>query len=289
MRPLVVAALTTLLVPDLPPMPIAAWRAIKRLPEGEILEFARLRLPGVDRKLIKDRLDRISEFEEALHKLSEAGIAFVTEFEYDFPQLWVERLGDRVPPYLFVAGNVALLNASAVGVVGSREVDSVGLGFSRQIAEETVKLGHAVISGGAKGVDEIAMQAAVAKGGSAVGVLAESLVRQMKKWNLDSGQICLCTPFAPDLGFQVGNAMARNKLIYAGSLATVVVSSAEGTGGTWSGATEAIKGRLCPVLVRAGGGEGNPAIIKQGGVAIAKAPDLHDLLKSATRVQESLL
>jgi predicted Rossmann fold nucleotide-binding protein DprA/Smf involved in DNA uptake len=111
----------------------------------------------------------------------------------------------------------------------------------------------------------------------------------MKKWDLESGQVCLCTPFSPDLGFQVGNAMGRNKLIYAGSLATVIVASELESGGTWSGATEALKGNLCPVLVRPEGGRGAAALIKQGGVAIPRASDLGDLLKSATRVQESLL
>ncbi len=88
----------------------------------------------------------------------------------------------------------------------------------------------------------------------AIGVVADSLMKQMKKWDLESGQVCLCTPYAPGHWFPVGNAMARNRLIYAGSQATVVVASDLDSGGTWAGATEALKGNLCPVLVRQGGG-----------------------------------
>lgn len=289
MRPLVVVALTSQLLPDLSPMPGAAWRAIKRLPESEILPFARLRLPGSDAELMQRRLDRLEEYEEAINRLIDAGISLVTEFEVDFPQLWIEKLGDKSASHLFVAGNLALLNAPAIGVVGSREVDTSGMGFGNEIAAECVRLGYTVISGGAKGVDEIAMKAAIAAGGSAVGILAESILKHMKKWDLDSGQLCLATPFAPDLGFLVGNAMARNKLIYSGSVATVVVSSAFESGGTWAGATEALKQNLCPLLVRDVGIDGNLGLVRLGGTKIGRVGELEGLLKSATPVQGNLL
>jgi len=67
------------------------------------------------------------------------------------------------------------------------------------------------------------------------------------------------------------------------------VASELESGGTWAGATEALKGNLCPVLVRPQGGRGAPALIKQGGVAISSASELGGLMKSATRIQESLL
>lgn len=289
MRPLVVVALTSQLLPDLAPMPGAAWRAIKRLPESEILPFARLRLPGSDAELMQRRLDRLEEYEEAIGRLSEAGISLVTEFEVDFPQLWIQRLGDKTASHLFVAGNLALLNTPAIGIVGSRDVESLGTLFSNEVAAESVRLGYNVISGGAKGVDEVAMRAAISSGGSAVGILAESILKHMKKWDWDSGNVCLATPFAPDLGFLVGNAMARNKLIYAGSQATVVVSSALESGGTWAGATEALKQNLCPLLVRDVGIDGNQALVKLGGTRIRRAGELEGLLKSATPVQGSLL
>lgn len=289
MRQAVVVALTSQLLPDLAPMPGAAWRAIKRLPESEILPFARLRLPGSDAELMQKRLDRLEEYETAISRLSEIGIGLVTEFEGDFPQLWIERLGDKTASHLFVAGDPALLNSKSIGIVGSREVDSAGMAFSREVARESVKLGYNVISGGAKGVDEIGMREAVEAGGAAVGILAESLLKQMKRWDVESGKVCLATPFAPDMGFQVGNAMARNKLIYAGSTATIVVSSALESGGTWAGATEAIKQNLCPLLVRDAKLDGNQALVKLGGSRIRNASELEHALQTATPVQGSLL
>jgi predicted Rossmann fold nucleotide-binding protein DprA/Smf involved in DNA uptake len=287
-RPLTVACLTTNLLPELPALPIGAWRAIKLLPESEILEFARVKLPGSDYLAIQARLARSEDFEAELDRLAEAGIQFLTEFDEEYPTLWRLKLGDKCPPHLFVAGTAELLNYMSVGVVGSRDVDPQGACFARDIGEQAAKLGFAVISGGAKGVDEIAMKAALGAGGQAIGILADSLARTMSKWDLESGQVCLATPFSPNTGFQVPNAMARNKLIYAGSRATAVASSALESGGTWAGAVEALKLSLCPVLVRGCGLPGNRALIERGGIAIRRASELDGLLETARPAQQGL-
>jgi predicted Rossmann fold nucleotide-binding protein DprA/Smf involved in DNA uptake len=277
------------LVPELEALPIGAWRAVKQLPESEILEFARVNLPGSDYQAIKARLARSEDFETELERLADAGIQFLSEFDDSYPTLWHLKLGDKCPPNVFVAGNAELLNSMAVGVVGSREVDPQGAYFARDIGERAAKLGFAVISGGAKGVDEIAMKAALGTGGKAIGILADSLARTMSKWDLESGDVCLATPFSPNTGFQVPNAMARNKLIYAGSRLTAVASAALESGGTWAGATEALKSSLCPVLVRDCGLPGNRSLIERGGIAIRRATELDDLLETARPMQDRLL
>jgi len=48
--------------------------------------------------------------------------------------------------------------------------------------------------------------------------------------------------------------MGRNKLIYAMSTATLVVECEEGSGGTWAGAVEALRGRTAPVIAWTGVG-----------------------------------
>jgi predicted Rossmann fold nucleotide-binding protein DprA/Smf involved in DNA uptake len=60
--------------------------------------------------------------------------------------------------------------------------------------------------------------------------------------------------------------MARNKIIYALSDVAVVVATTAGTGGTWAGAIEALRGGCVPVLVRVGRGAppGNEALLAEG-------------------------
>jgi hypothetical protein len=61
--------------------------------------------------------------------------------------------------------------------------------------------------------------------------------------------LVLVSPFNPEAGFDVGNAMARNKYIYCLSDAAIVVATSKGSGGTWSGATENLKRNWAPLWV----------------------------------------
>ena len=58
-------------------------------------------------------------------------------------------------------------------------------------------------SGGAKGVDIIGMHTAIETRGTAVGVLADSLEKQVRvqKEALSRGDLCLVTPYSPNAGF----------------------------------------------------------------------------------------
>ena len=68
------------------------------------------------------------------------------------------------------------------------------------------------------------------------------------------GQLVLISPYDPSAGFNVGNAMQRNKLIYALAEASLVVSSDLNKGGTWAGAIEQLdKLKFVPVYVRSTG------------------------------------
>jgi predicted Rossmann fold nucleotide-binding protein DprA/Smf involved in DNA uptake len=83
-------------------------------------------------------------------------------------------------------------------------------------------------------------------------VLADSLERAALNRDhrnyLRDGQLVLLSPYDPQAGFNIGNAMQRNKLIYALADAALVVQSDYGKGGTWAGAIEQLEQlRLVPV------------------------------------------
>jgi predicted Rossmann fold nucleotide-binding protein DprA/Smf involved in DNA uptake len=145
-----------------------------------------------------------------------------------------------------------------------------------------------VVSGGARGVDAISMDAATSAGGTALGVLTHPLLKEARRGGagelIDDGRLCLITPFVPSTGFLVANAMARNKVIYALSRCTLVVASDRGKGGTWSGATEAIRQRYAPVAVwsGAGKGRGNDALVEAGGIAVDDVELVVELDRAAT-------
>ena len=80
-----------------------------------------------------------------------------------------------------------------------------------------------------------------------------------------TNNLVLVSTFYPEAGFNVGNAMQRNKYIYCLSDSATVVQS--GTrGGTWSGAMENLENQWVPLWVKrsADNSAGNSAIAKAG-------------------------
>jgi len=134
-----------------------------------------------------------------------------------------------------------------------------------------------VVSGGARGVDAAAMQGSTEAGGYTIGVLANDLlktsVNRQNRLGLQEGRLVLVSPFYPEAGFNAGNAMGRNKYIYALADRALVIDSALGSGGTWEGALEALSQKWVPLYVRMpGNGPGNAALVEKGGIAFTYVP-----------------
>ena len=229
---------------------------------------------------IVDLLDRATAMAFELERLGQAGISTLTPFDEHYPRRFVDRLGAAAPALLYAAGTVELLDNPGVGVVGSRNVSPDGAEVAGAAAERAAHMGLPLISGGARGVDQIAMNAAFGAGGGVVGVLAESLVRKLRSPDvrraIHEGRTVMCTPYNPEAPFSVGNAMGRNRLIYALSRITLVVASEVDEGGTWSGAAQALKGGIGRVAVWRGPGEGpgNARLEGRGAVPVTSLDEL---------------
>jgi predicted Rossmann fold nucleotide-binding protein DprA/Smf involved in DNA uptake len=220
---------------------------------------------------IAQRMASATSLAFELERLEQSGLAVLSALDDGYPAGLRNRLGSTAPPILHAVGNLDLLAQDGVGVVGSRNADAEALGVAASVAREAAGRGLPVVSGGARGIDQESMTAALDAGGSAVGVLADSLARQATKPQVRrailEGRLCLCTPYKPSAGFSVANAMGRNRLIYALSAVALVVASDSGQGGTWEGAAEAIRARLTDVVIweGAGAGPGNLALVALGG------------------------
>ncbi|HEY5914724.1 MAG TPA: DNA-processing protein DprA [Verrucomicrobiae bacterium] len=220
-----------------------------------------------------------------LEALFSRGIWALTRMDGPYPARLRSTLRHQAPTVIFGAGDVALLQTGGVAVVGSRNIDEAGTAFAQEVGRK-VAAASPVISGGARGTDRIAMSASLEAGGRAVGVLADSLDRTVRQPDLRQllleGQLALLTPYAPTAGFSIGAAMGRNKVIYGLAQFAVVVSSEFQTGGTWAGATEALKAGWCPVFVRDGAAvpKGNRELLKLGAAALPEPelPSIPDLV-----------
>jgi len=218
----------------------------------------------------------------AMEKWTRAGLWVLTRSDMAYPAKLKQLLKTDSPPLLFGCGNKKLLNQGGLAVVGSRKVSRADLSYASGIGELASGHGVPLISGGARGVDEASMLGAMESGGTAVGILADSLLRassssKYRKY-LMNNQLVLISPFYPEAGFNTGNAMARNKYIYCLSKAGVVVHSGM-KGGTWTGAFENLKSSWVPLWVKKSFDKeaGNAQIVSKGGQWLSENLDEVDI------------
>ena len=209
----------------------------------------------------------------AIERWQARAIWVISRADSNYPRRLKTRLKEDAPAVLYGCGNIDLLETGGLAVVGSRSVSQTLIDFTMDIGRLASISGKTIVSGGARGIDQAAMLGALNAGGKVTGILADSLEktvmnREQRNFIIND-QLVLISPYDPGASFNVGNAMQRNKLIYALSDVALVVSSDYNKGGTWAGATEQLnKLRLVPVYVRIDEEKsaGSEALLKKGAI-----------------------
>lgn len=207
----------------------------------------------VSAERIMQLLNRGHSLALAVEKWQRAGLWVVTRSDPEYPKRLKQRLKTASPPVLFGCGDKALLNMGGLAVIGSRNASDDDLFFTQQVGAKAAREGVAIVSGGARGVDETAMLGAMQQGGFVIGVMADSLLKAATsaKWRkgLMDNNAVLISPFYPEAGFNAGNAMARNKYIYCLADSSLVIHSGK-KGGTLNGAEENLKKAWVPLWIK---------------------------------------
>lgn len=250
---------------------------------------------GIDKQRLKSLLGQGVQLGFAVEEWQRNGIWIISRSDTNYPARYKKHLKYKAPPLLFGVGNRSLLRGGGLGIVGSRNIDQKGEDFTRQIAELCVYNRMPVVSGGARGVDQISMNAALEAGGVAIGILADSLLKKSveRKYRhaIADDRLLLISPYHPNARFSVETAMKRNKLIYTMSDYGLVVSAEHKKGGTWAGAEEELKREnALPVFVRAENDapQGNSKLLDIGAISWPESIDrnnfrqqLHNLAVNA--------
>lgn len=217
---------------------------------------------GIEIQRLKSLINRGANLGFAVEEWQRSGIWIISRSDDDYPSRLKKHLKDKSPSLLYGAGDRRLLKGGGIGIVGSRNVDPQGEVFTRKVAELCARNQMPVVSGAARGVDQISMNTALDAGGLTIGVLADNLLRKSVERNsryaIAEERLLLISPYNPNARFTVGTAMGRNKLIYAMADYGLIVSADYKKGGTWAGAEEELKREKSkPVFVRIG--ENTPA------------------------------
>ena len=138
-------------------------------------------------------------------QLSHKAISMLTMLDDDYPRLLKSTLKPhQLPPILFYAGDLDILNLITIAIIGSRDASETGLAFTREVAWYFVEQGANVISGNACGVDRAAYEGATSTEGCTTVVLPHGIRKpsggQMRALQpkIETGNVLLLSQFHPD-------------------------------------------------------------------------------------------
>jgi len=209
------------------------WKQTFKLEDKEIddLEIARKELPNYS-FLLEDMLNQ--------------GYELIPFNSSDYPKTLKDNLKIKfAPPLIYIKGNKSLLHDDTIAVVGSRKANSISLEFTKNIVINATKKYQCVVSGGAKGVDQTALDESIKANGHSILVLPQGILTfssGMKKYykHIVEGNLLILSTFFPKAGWSAGLAMGRNKYIY-GLSKEIYVAQSDSKGGTWSGVLDGLK------------------------------------------------
>lgn len=246
---------------------------------------ALMALPELSRKGGLPRPIRLYGHDEAeadLERAAALGVQAVVAGEAHYPELL--RHIDAAPPVLWLRGELKLANQTAVAIVGSRNASAVGLKFTRMLAGEIGRAGHAIISGLARGIDTAAHEAALESG--TCGVLASGIdvVYPPENARLQAAigeRGLLVSEMKPRTVPRAEHFPRRNRIISGMARATIVVEAAMRSGSLITARLAAEQGREVfavpgsPLDPRA---EGTNRLIREGATLISSAKQVLEAL-----------
>lgn len=266
------------------PFTVAQFNALERKLGSAIVPIGYLLSEGLESVskrvgLTADEKNRISvlmlradKISAELNRLAQRKIYIVTKTESNYPKRLKTAMGDKAPRLFFYCGDLALLKNSTVAIIGSREASGQENAYARKHAKMSAQNDITVVSGGARGIDTVAKEAALKAGGSVVTYVSDHMVKCITD-NAEAilwGKMLVLSAFHPEMSFRGYNALERNKFIYASSDYAVVVSCGDGTGGSYKGAVECLNGKLTKLYVKNDelAPAGNKRLITMGGLPL---------------------
>jgi predicted Rossmann fold nucleotide-binding protein DprA/Smf involved in DNA uptake len=184
-------------------------------------------------KGISSAKDMLDAADEEYCRIVGAGLRIVLFFEKAYPPLLAERLGNALPPVLYMLGDPAIASTPCAALLGHADTSEKGTLIIHQAARECVRHGITVVGGLSKGAGSAAHATAIEHGGMTIGVLPcgfftfELSARLSQLY--DPSRFLIISTFPPEDEYSQFRAMERNRYIAALSRAVCVVETpAEG-------------------------------------------------------------
>jgi DNA processing protein len=244
----------------------AADGDLERICEPEIV--AHVDLPAAAHEFLERPDDRAIAAD--LEWLRASGACVVSWGESGFPPQLAAI--PAAPAALYVLGDIALLKAPQLAMVGARSASPLGCAIARELAGALAQAGLTITSGLAVGIDAASHEGALAAGGRTVAVLGTGPDRTYPPEHAGLAERirpagALVSEFPPGTGPQRQNFPRRNRIISGLARGTLVVEAASGSGSLITAQRALDQGRevfAVPGSIRSPLSRGCHRLIRQG-------------------------
>ena len=169
-----------------------------------------------------------------------------------------------------------------IGIVGTRQASSYGLELAAAMSGQIAACGGMVVSGGAKGIDTMALESALSAGGQVVAVLAGGLDKLYPAVNIPlfrkiSMQGCLICEYPPGTPANSWHFPIRNRIISGLSNGLLVVEAPAKSGALISARHALEQGRdvfSVPGSITSPTSAGTNALLQEGARAVLSGWDV---------------
>lgn len=216
-------------------------------------------------------------------ELLSQGIELIPLNSAQYPITLKNNLKEKYsPPLLYVKGNIRLFSKDKTAIVGSRNVSERAIRFTERVAKKCVSEFKVIVTGYAKGVDRIALEAALENNGNGIVVLPQGIMsfksgfKKLSQYIIE-GQVLVVSTYPPKAGWSVGLAMGRNAYIY-GLAEEIYVAESDNKGGTWNGVIDSIR-RGREIFVRKATPDekcANNELVAKGAIAVDEFGDVRE-------------
>lgn len=217
---------------------------------------------------------RGKQLEDIAKLAAEPNTQLISIYDAEYPELlW--RISDP-PLVLYVRGQ--LPQGPALAVVGSRKASAYGERVAHSFSMALSMAGFTIISGGARGIDSVAHEAALSCGGQTVAVLGCGLDIAYPRENKElfaaiSEQGAVVSEYPPGTEPIAFNFPARNRIIVGLSQGVLVAEAAQRSGAL--------------ITAHIAADEGRDVFCVPGDIFLGKSIGCHELIRSGALLVDS--
>jgi DNA processing protein len=190
------------------------------------------------------------------------------------------------PPVLFVRGDVSVFTLPCIAIVGTRSPTAYGRAVTRSLTGELVGQGLAIASGLARGIDTIAHETCLERGGRTIAVLGCGIdIIYPSDNTVLSQKICntgvLISEFPMGTRPEAYNFPRRNRIISGLSAGVLVVEGGEKSGGLITASYALQQGRdvfAVPGPITSPQSVGTFNLIREGAIPARSGAEIADAL-----------